>query len=60
MICIAEFGKERATTDYLLVWYESSTRTEYYFVGEDYIIKHGDKIGLPDEIMQFIRKSVKR
>ena len=49
-------GKERATTDYLLVWYESSTKTEYYFMGADYIIKHDGKIDLPDDIMQFIRK----
>ncbi|WP_026510959.1 hypothetical protein [Butyrivibrio sp. LC3010] len=49
-------GKERATTDYLLVWYESSTKTEYYFEGEDYIIKHDGKIDLPDDIMLFIRK----
>ncbi|WP_049945069.1 hypothetical protein [Butyrivibrio sp. AC2005] len=49
-------GKERPTTDYLLVWYESSTKTEYYFTGEDYIIKHDGKIDLPDDIMQFIRK----
>ena len=49
-------GKERATTDYLLVWYESSTKTEYYFEGEDYIIKHDGRIDLPDDIMLFIRK----
>jgi hypothetical protein len=49
-------GKERSTTDYLLVWYESSTKTEYYFTGADYIIKHDGKIDLPDDIMQFIRK----
>ncbi len=49
-------GKERPTTDYLLVWYESSTKTEYYFTGADYIIKHDGKIDLPDDIMQFIRK----
>ncbi len=48
-------GKERATTDYLLVWYEPSTKTEYYFEGEDYIIKHDGKIDMPDDIMRFIR-----
>ena len=49
-------GKERSTTDYLLVWYESSTKTEFYFMGADYIIKHDGKIDLPDGIMLFIRK----
>ena len=39
---------------------ESSTKTEYYFMGADYIIKHDGKIDLPYDIMQFIRKSVKR
>lgn len=38
------------------LWYEPSTKTEYYFEGEDYIIKHDGKIDLPDDIMQFIRK----
>ncbi len=37
------------------VWYEPSTKTEYYFEGEDYIIKHDGKIDIPDDIMRFIR-----
>ena len=49
-------GRERATTDYLLVWYEPATKTEYYYAGEDFIIKHGGVIDFPEDIKQFVRK----
>ena len=49
-------GRERATTDYLLVWYEPATKTDYYYAGEDFIIKHGGVIDFPEDIKQFVRK----
>lgn len=47
--------KERSTTDYLLVWYDTESKTEYYYSGEDYVFKHGGKLDLPEEIRQYIR-----
>ena len=49
------YPKERSTTDYLLVWYEEESKTEYYFAGEDYVFKHGGKLDLPEDIRKYIR-----
>ena len=49
------YPKERSTTDYLLVWYEAESKTEYYFAGEDYVFKHGGKLDLPEDIRKYIR-----
>lgn len=49
------YGKEHSTTDYLLVWYDEKTRTEYYFTGEDYVLKHGGRLELPEDIRKYIR-----
>ena len=48
-------GRECSTTDYLLVWYEGKTRTEYYYVGEDFLFKHGGQIDIPRDIKEYIR-----
>jgi hypothetical protein len=53
-------GKERSTTDYLLVWYEEKTRTEYYYVGEDFLFKHGGQIDIPRDIKEYIRLKCKK
>lgn len=53
-------GRERSTTDYLLVWYEGKTRTEYYYVGEDFLFKHGGQIDLPRDIKECIRLKCKK
>ena len=47
-------GKERSTTDYLLVWYEAESKTEYYYAGKDYVFKHGGKLDLPEDIRKYI------
>ena len=46
--------KESSTTDYLLVWYESDNRTEYYFAGEGYVSKHGGRLDLPEDVRKYI------
>ena len=48
-------GKERSTTDYLLVWFEPESKTEYYYLGEGYALKHGGTLDLPDDIRDYIR-----
>ena len=53
-------GRERSTTDYLLVWYEGKTRTEYYYVGEDFLFKHGGQIDIPRDIKEYIRLKCKK
>ena len=47
--------RERSTTDYLLVWYEEKSRTEYYYMGEEYIFKHDGRLDLPEKIMDYVR-----
>lgn len=49
------YPKERSTTDYLLVWYEAESKTEYYYAGEDYVFKHEGKLDLPEDIRKYIR-----
>lgn len=39
----------------LLVWYEAESRTEYYYMGEDYSFKHRGKLDMPEEIRKYIR-----
>ena len=39
----------------VLVWYEAESKTEYYYAGEDYVLKHGGKIDLPEDIKKYIR-----
>ena len=52
--------KNHSTTDYLLVWYEAENRTEYYYMGEDYIFKHSGKLDLPVDIRKYIWKKTRR
>jgi hypothetical protein len=52
---LAVYLKTYCNADMQGVWYEPSTKTEYYFEREDYIIKHDGKIDIPDDIMRFIR-----
>ena len=53
-------GRERSTIDYRLVWYEGKTRTEYYYVGEDFLFKHGGQIDIPRDIKEYIRLKCKK
>jgi len=46
--------KERSPTDYLLVWYEAESKTEYYYAGKDYVFKHGGKLDLPENIRKYV------
>ena len=48
--------REHSTTDYLLVWYDTESRTEYYYAGKEYTYKHGGSIDLPEDVRQFIRE----
>ena len=48
-------GKEHSTKDYFLVWYDEKSRTEYYYMGEDYTLKHEGRSDLPEDIRQYIR-----
>ncbi len=48
-------GREHSTTDYLLVWYDEGSKTEFYYAGEDYVIKHSGKLDLPEDIRKYIR-----
>ena len=35
-----------------VIW---ESRTEYYYAGEDYLLKHSGRLDLPDDIMEYIR-----